>query len=139
LEQLTVSPRAWIVLAASLGGLSVALGAFGAHALPGALASQNLDASEMTRRLANWETAARYHMYHALALLAVGWLASRGGGVSANVAGWCFVVGVAIFSGCLYALVLSGMKFLGAIVPIGGVLLIVGWLALAVAGWKSST
>ena len=75
-------------------------------------------------------------MYHALALLAVGWLAGRGAGMSANVAGWCFELGVLIFCGCLYALVLSGMKVLGAVVPIGGVLLIVGWLALAVAATK---
>jgi len=119
-----------------LGALSVGLGAFGAHGLPRLLASQELSQPELDRRLANWETAARYQMYHALALLAVGWLAGRVAGVSANLAGWCFEIGVLIFCGCLYALVLSGVKVLGAIVPIGGVLLILGWLALAVAATK---
>lgn len=131
-----MSPKGWLVSAALLGALSVGLGAFGAHGLPNWLASQELSQPELDRRLANWETAARYQMYHALALLAVGWLASRGVGISANVAGWCFEIGVLIFCGCLYLLVLSGVKILGAVVPFGGVLLIIGWLALAVAATK---
>jgi len=89
----------------------------------------------MARRLANWETAARYQMYHALALVAVGWLAARRCGWAVNLAGTAFTLGVLIFSGCLYALVLSGQKWLGAVVPIGGSLLIVGWICLAVAVW----
>lgn len=132
-----MSPKAWVICGAVLGGLSVALGAFGAHGLLGALESQGLSAADLARRLENWETAARYHMYHALALIAVGWIASRSGGAWSSVAGWCFIVGTAIFSGCLYALVLSGVRVLGAIVPIGGVLLIVGWLSLAIAAAKS--
>ena len=131
-----MSPKTWIAIAALLGALSVGLGAFGAHALPNALKAQELSQLDLDRRLANWETAARYHMYHALAILAAAWLLSRGGGMPAHLAGWCFLAGILIFSGCLYALVLSGVKVLGAIVPIGGVLLIVGWLALAVAGMK---
>jgi uncharacterized membrane protein YgdD (TMEM256/DUF423 family) len=153
-----VTPKAWIICGAVLGGFSVALGAFGAHGLESALrgakkpagtggsvdvepssaAKQGLAEPELAKRLAQWETAARYHMYHALAILAAAWLLTRGGGPAANVAGWCFLLGVLIFSGCLYALVLSGARVLGAIVPVGGVLLIVGWVALAIAGWKSS-
>lgn len=128
--------RLWILLAALLGGTGVALGAFGAHGLPKYFASQNLSGEELAKRAANWETAARYHMYHALALLAVAWLATTPARVPANIAGWMFVAGIAIFSGCLYALVLSGVKVLGAIVPLGGLSLIAGWVALLIGGLR---
>ena len=127
-----------IVLAASvLGGLGVALGAFGAHWLEGAVAQWGLAPEEQLKRLETWGVAVRYQMYHALALLAVGLLAMRG---NCRYLGWSakfFILGVAIFSGCLYALVLSGVKILGAVVPIGGTCLIAGWVLLGIAVWKS--
>jgi uncharacterized membrane protein YgdD (TMEM256/DUF423 family) len=125
----------WLLVGAVLGGLAVALGAFGAHGLKGALAGRT--EVEIDALLANWETAARYQMYHALALLFVGILAARRRGLAIHFAGMAMTAGVLIFSGCLYALVLSGQKWLGAVVPIGGALLIVGWICLGVAAFAS--
>ena len=88
--------------------------------------------------LAVFETGARYHMYHALALLAVGWVHSRGLGAAAVAAGWLFIVGTVLFSGSLYLLAMTGQRWLGAITPLGGVCFIAGWLALAIAGWRAS-
>ncbi len=121
------------MIAAILGGLAVALGAFGAHLLPGYLEGLRLPAEEITKRLANWETAARYQMYHALALLAVAWLLSRQQSLTTVIAGVLFLAGILLFSGCLYAHALSGVSALGRIVPIGGLLMIAGWVALAAA------
>lgn len=119
--------RLCIVAGCLLGGLAVAAGAFGAHGLRATLAA--------TGQAENWETACRYCMYHALALVAVGLLAGMqttpSGAVPAAAA--CFLAGTLVFSGCLGVLALSGWKILGAIVPIGGVLLIAGWALLAVA------
>lgn len=137
LSNFSLAAQRWGLSAAILGGLAVALGAFGAHGLQGYMQSQGLDSELIARRLANWETAARYQMYHALALFAVAWLASRGGsGWCTTLAGSFFVAGVMIFSGCLYALVLTGTTSLGRIVPIGGALLIAGWVALAIGFLK---
>lgn len=121
--------RFWLMLGAVLGAVGVTLGAFGAHGLEGHLAA-TLDAAAAARTLETWEVAVRYQMYHALALLVTGLWAGLRPSRALTIAGWAFLLGIAIFSGCLYALVLSGVKILGAIVPIGGVLLIVGWLAL---------
>jgi len=117
----------WITIGAVLGGIAVGAGAFGAHGL-----RAMLDASGHS---ATWETAARYAMYHGLALVALGMLAPARPAVPGLVAcaGWCFLLGTAIFSGCLAALALTGLRPLGAIVPIGGVLLIAGWALFAVA------
>ena len=115
-----------IVAGAMLGALSVAAGAFGAHGLKAVL--------EASGQSGNWETAARYGVYHALALVAVGSLAAtRPDAAGLATVAWCFVGGVLIFSGCLAALALTGVELLGAIVPIGGVLLIAGWARLAFA------
>jgi uncharacterized membrane protein YgdD (TMEM256/DUF423 family) len=113
-----------------LGGLGVAAGSFGAHGL-----KHLLDA---TGRADNWETAVRYCLYHALAILviAVATAMPQVGPATHTLfkaAGWCFLVGTVIFSGCLAALALSGVKILGAIVPIGGVLFLIGWALLAAA------
>ena len=111
-----------------LGSLSalvgVAAGAFGAHALRARLAPD---------LLAVFETAARYQMYHALALLAVAWAVGRWPGPLPAWAGWLFVAGTLLFSGSLYALALSGVRWLGAITPLGGVCFLAGWLCLALA------
>jgi uncharacterized membrane protein YgdD (TMEM256/DUF423 family) len=125
--------KLWLFVGVILCLGSVALGAFGAHGLKSNLEAQGLSDYELDRKLANWETAARYQMYHGLALLAVGLLAARQCGWAINLAGTTMTVGTLIFSGCLYALVLSGFDKLGAIVPIGGGLMIVGWICLAVA------
>ena len=86
--------------------------------------------------LATFEVGVRYQMYHALALLAVGWAQTRWPGPAVNAAGWLFVAGTVIFSGSLYALSLSGLRWLGAVTPIGGVALLAGWLCLAWGAWK---
>lgn len=131
-----MNAKTWLVLGACLGGLAVSLGAFGSHGLPKYFDLLDLaPADELrTKGLANWEIAARYHMYHALAMLGVGILADRKRLVLLDAAGICFFVGILVFSGCLYALALTGLKVLGAIVPIGGVSFIVGWVLLALAG-----
>ena len=105
----------------------MAAGAFGAHALKLRLTPD---------LLAIFDTASRYQMFHALALLAAGWAVSQWPSASARAAGWCFVAGTVVFSGSLYALSLSGVRALGAITPIGGVLFMAGWLLLAVAAWR---
>jgi uncharacterized membrane protein YgdD (TMEM256/DUF423 family) len=104
------------------GLIGVALGAFAAHALAAKLSAD---------MQAIWHTAAQYQFYHALALLAVGLLARQGmAGAGLITATLCFALGTLIFSGSLYVLALSGVRWLGAITPFGGVLLIVGWAAL---------
>lgn len=99
----------------------MAAGAFGAHGLRARL-SPDL--------LAVFETGARYQMYHALALLAVGWAVTRWPGPWPVRAGWLFLVGTLLFSGSLYALALTGVRWLGAITPLGGVALLAGWTCL---------
>lgn len=107
----------WTMVGAVLGFLGVAAGAFGAHGLKGMLTADRLEI---------FETAVRYQMYHSLALVASGILGS-------SKAGWAFLLGVVVFSGSLYLLVLTEKRWLGAITPIGGVLLLVGWVFLALA------
>jgi uncharacterized membrane protein YgdD (TMEM256/DUF423 family) len=108
--------------------LAVALGAFGAHAL-----KARLDAD----LLALFETGVRYQMAHALALLAVGWACTRWPGTAVTASGWLFVAGTVFFSGSLYTLALTGVRWLGAITPIGGVAWLAAWLCLAWAAWKA--
>jgi len=116
--------RLFFALGALSGCLAVAAGAFGAHALRGRLAADLLEV---------FETAARYQMYHALALLAVGWAVTRWPGGATTLAGWLFVAGTVLFSGSLYALSLSGQRWLGAVTPLGGVAWLAAWLVLALA------
>jgi uncharacterized membrane protein YgdD (TMEM256/DUF423 family) len=121
-----MSPGFWIRIGAIWGFLAVAMGAFGAHGLKARL--------DGLGTAANYQTAAQYHMYHALALVAVGVLGFAGrAGAALSVAGWSFLAGSLIFSGSLYLLSVTGMKWLGRVTPIGGVLLLVGWAALAIA------
>jgi len=120
--------RLFFALGAISGFLAVALGAFAAHGL-----KSRLDAS----MLATFETGVRYHMYHALALLAVAWAGARWPGATVNAAGWLFIAGTVLFSGSLYALSLTGARALGAITPFGGLAFLAGWLCLAWAAWKA--
>jgi uncharacterized membrane protein YgdD (TMEM256/DUF423 family) len=126
--------RLFIAIAAVLGGTAVAAGAFATHALRAQLSD---------RLLSIFETGARYQMYHALALLLVALLRSQslGAPILLTTAGWAFVAGTAVFSGSLYALALTGQTLLGAVAPLGGAALMVGWGCLAVAGllWSGET
>jgi len=117
----------FLTIAAIFGGLSVAGGAFGAHALREKITERSLEI---------FDTGARYQMYHALALLLVAILISRleSPPTTLLVSGWLFIIGVVIFSGSLYAISLTGIRSLGAVAPLGGLALMLGWAALAVAG-----
>lgn len=121
--------RLFLSLGAISGFLSVALGAFGAHALKRRL-SQDL--------LETFHTGAQYQMYHALALLAVGLFAARAASPAMSFAGWLFVAGTILFSGSLYALSMSGVRLFGAITPVGGLCFLAGWALFAWAALRAS-
>ncbi len=115
----------WLALAAASGFVAVAAGAFGAHGLEGRAGAAELAA---------FDTAARYQMYHALALVAVAWLADRGTSPRAvSVSGWSFVVGTVLFSGSLYFLGVTGSRALVWLTPLGGLGFLAGWAGLAFA------
>lgn len=120
----------WLVAGAISGFLSVALGAFAAHGLQSRVGPAEI---------AVFETGARYQMYHALALLAVAWIAAQGGGTWATVAGWAFVIGTILFSGTLYYLGLTGSRALVMVTPVGGLAFLAGWAALAAAALSLRT
>lgn len=124
--------RIFVILSGALGVTAVGLGAFGAHGLQSRLGAL----PDGVKRLQWWETAAHYHLTHALALAVAAWLAHRGVGASASVAGWSFVAGVVLFSGSLYAMTVTGQTKLGMITPFGGVFFMVGWVAVIVAGLR---
>jgi uncharacterized membrane protein YgdD (TMEM256/DUF423 family) len=120
--------RLWLVLGAVFGLLTVTLGAFGAHGLRGRVADD---------LLVTWGTGADYLGMHALALLACGLFALHiPGSRLIGAAAWCLVLGSLFFSGSLFALVLTGVRGLGAITPVGGTLLILGWGLLAAGAWR---
>ena len=117
----------WFAIGAWLGAAGVGLGAFGAHGLKARVSAE---------MIAVWETAAKYHLIHALALLATGWACERWPGTWTSGAGWLFLAGIAIFSGSLYALARSGARGLGAITPLGGLCFIAGWTCLAMGAMR---
>lgn len=121
--------RVFLAIAAILAGLAVAAGAFASHALRDKLSDRALEI---------FETASRYQMYHALALLLVAVLLTQVAIPSTllNAAGYAFLAGIVLFSGSLYALSLSGVKWLGAITPLGGVAFLIGWGCVAAAAWS---
>ena len=125
-----MTARTTLTLAALLLALAVAMGAFGAHALR-SRAPPELQAV--------WQTAVQYHAWHALGLVGIGlYLMQR---PDATLAAWSaglFVIGIALFSGSLYALVLTGTRALGAVTPFGGAAFIAGWLVLAWAAWRTA-
>jgi uncharacterized membrane protein YgdD (TMEM256/DUF423 family) len=124
--------RLSFVLAGVNGLLAVALGAFGAHGLKARMAQL----ADGAQRLGWWETAAHYQLAHALAIGLCAQLIARGTGRASELAVWSFSAGIALFSGSLYAMTLTGMRGLGAVTPIGGLLLLAGWTALIVAAWS---
>lgn len=117
--------RFFFIAGAVSGFLSVAFGAFGAHGLKTRVSQE---------MLAVFETGVKYQMYHALALLAAAWAITQFPPNLVKLSGWFFIFGSVIFSGSLYALVFSGVKSWGAVTPVGGLLLLSGWLTLIFAG-----
>jgi uncharacterized membrane protein YgdD (TMEM256/DUF423 family) len=117
----------WGAVGALSACVAVLAGAFGGHALKSRLTPD---------LLAVFETAARYQMFHALALLAVAWALERGRHPALVRAAWLFLAGTALFSGSLYALALTGARGLGAVTPLGGLCFIAGWLSLAWGLWR---
>jgi uncharacterized membrane protein YgdD (TMEM256/DUF423 family) len=124
--------RTLMFLAAVNGFLAVALGAFGAHGLKTMLET----AADGAQRLEWWETAARYHMYHALALGLLAYLAGRVSWGGLATGGWLMLAGIILFCGSLYVMTLTGMRALGAVTPLGGVAFLAGWVLLAVGALK---
>ena len=104
--------------------LGVALGAFGTHGLRQRLSPE---------MLAIFETGVRYHVYHALGLFVVAWVSDKHPEGLANAAGWALTLGILVFSGSLYVLSITGIRWLGAVTPLGGVSFLVGWILLLVA------
>jgi len=120
--------RLFVILGAVNGFVAVAAGAFGAHGL-----KDRLDAA----RLAPFETGARYHMYHALALVLIGLAAGTLRGTALTASGGAMLAGIVLFSGSLYALAITGERWLGAITPLGGLAFLAGWALLALAAIRS--
>lgn len=120
--------RLFFAIGAMSAFIAVAAGAFGAHGLKARLAPEMLTV---------FEVASRYQMYHALGLMACAWALGKWPGTLATAAGWLFVAGTLVFSGSLYLLSLTGVRWLGAITPIGGLGFLAGWLCLAAAALRS--
>jgi len=118
--------RTFVLIGALAGVVGVGLGAFGAHGLRGRLSPE---------MLAVFETGVRYHIYHALALVATAALMGRLDGRLISAAGWLFTAGIVLFSGSLYVLALTGISVFGAITPIGGLAFLAGWACLALASF----
>ena len=119
--------RIFFGLGSILAGIAVGLGAFGAHGLRGILSPEDL---------VTFETGVRYQMYHALALLGVAWAVTQWETVLLEWTGWLFVLGILVFSGSLYILVLTGQRWLGTVTPLGGLAFILGWILLASAAFR---
>ena len=120
--------KIFFLLACGFSFLGVAIGAFGAHALKQRLSPEMLQI---------FEVGVRYQMYHAFALFVVVWILHAWNISGAAASGWWFIAGIVLFSGSLYALALSGMKWLGAVTPFGGLSFLIGWLWLAWSAWKN--
>ena len=120
--------KIWTISGTGYGFLSVALGAFGAHALKGIL-------SEPARAV--YQTAVQYQMFHALALIGLGLWSSQNPQTSTLVPGIAYHSGIILFSGSLYALALTDQRILGAITPLGGIAFLIGWITFAISVWKA--
>jgi len=117
----------WFGIGAVAAALGVGLGAFGAHGLKARVSPE---------MLAVFETAVRYHLIHALGLLAVGWAAGRWPGSWTHAAGFLMTCGILVFCGSLYLMTLTGMRWLGAVTPLGGLAFIAAWVSLAVSAFR---
>ena len=122
---MTITQQVFLILSGLLGFLAVAGGAFGAHYLKYRLAPESLTI---------FEVAIRYQLYHVLALIGVVALMSFSPSIWFNLSGWFFIIGTIIFSGSLYALIISGIKTWGPVTPIGGIILLLGWLSIMLGG-----
>lgn len=120
--------RIFFIIGSLSAFMGVAAGAFGAHGLKGKLSPEMLTI---------FEVGVRYQMYHAFALVATAWALSKWPSTLVTAGGWLFVIGTLIFSGSLFLLSMSGVKWLGAVTPIGGLAFLAGWLCLAVGAWKA--
>lgn len=120
--------KQWTMIGAIAGFFGVALGAFGAHALKEHLSE---------RAQAIYQTAVQYQMIHALALIGLGVWAAQNPSLDTQIAGWGFTVGILVFSGSLFALAITDLRFLGAITPLGGISFLVGWIGFAFLAWKA--
>lgn len=125
-------PRTLLLAAGLNGFMAVALGAFGAHGLKKFLAT----ATDAAQRLEWWETAARYQMYHALALGLLAFLATRVQWSGLAIGGWLMIAGIVLFSGSLYTMTLTGLRVLGAVTPLGGLGLLGGWVVIILAALR---
>lgn len=121
--------RNFIIMAAVFGFFGVGAGAFGTHALRATL--------EASGRYDTYQTAVQYHLLHALALLGAAWVAEHYPGRWSTLAGWLLTAGILLFSGSLYTLAIGNLSFMGAVAPLGGVCLLLGWLALGMAAWRA--
>ncbi len=139
-----MTARGWILCGCLLAGLAVALGALGAHGLESRLKQPGMSLEKLAagdKKLHNFEVGVRYQMYHALALIVLGLLASRGANSPSGMlqaAGFAFLLGIVLFSGMLYGWIFTESKALVMLVPIGGVSFIVGWVLLGVAVWRTA-
>jgi uncharacterized membrane protein YgdD (TMEM256/DUF423 family) len=120
--------RILLVLGALSAFIGVAAGAFGAHWLKSRISVEMLSI---------FEVGVRYQMYHAFALIAAAWVQSKWPSKLVVTGGWLFAIGTILFSGSLYLLSVSGMKWLGAITPLGGLAFLAGWICLAWAAWRA--
>ena len=120
--------KQWMILGSLSAFFGVVFGAFGAHFLKDRLTEKNFIV---------YQTAVQYQMYHALALIALGLWAAQYPSTDTNLTGLAFALGISIFSGSLYALAITDLRFLGAITPIGGLLFLAGWIGFAILVWKA--
>jgi uncharacterized membrane protein YgdD (TMEM256/DUF423 family) len=120
--------KLFIILGSLNAFLTVVLGAFGAHGLKNKLSPEMLDV---------YQTGVQYHMYHAIGLILVGMLSQWLSPSTLSWAGWTFMIGIVLFSGSLYVLSISGIKWLGAITPLGGLAFLLGWLFIFVAAIRA--
>jgi uncharacterized membrane protein YgdD (TMEM256/DUF423 family) len=120
--------RSFFVLGALSAFIGVAAGAFGAHGLKSRISAEMLSI---------FEVGVRYQMYHAFALIAAAWVQSKWPSSLVKSGGCLFVIGTILFSGSLYLLSISGMRWLGAITPLGGLAFLAGWVCLAWAAWRA--
>jgi uncharacterized membrane protein YgdD (TMEM256/DUF423 family) len=136
---MTSIARRWIAIGGILGAIGVALGAFGAHGLNDFLATRGYTGDDLTRRLEIFDTAIRYQLLHALALVVTGLALQQRDTGAWRLAAWAFLFGVILFSGSLKILTFAGSQWnwLGMVAPLGGLAMIAGWIALAVGAFRA--